>query len=332
MSEVTPATINRLQAGVPPALALLAGMQLDVFTAVGENPRTAAEIAGKLGVSEERLLRLLHALVLTGLLELADGRFSNSAEAATFLVKGKSAYIGAAHELISDLWQADLHTAASIRNGTPAALHDFAGMTDDALSAFLRGLQPYASAMGHALAENFDFSDCASVIDIGGGSGATLSALLKYHPGMGGTLFELSRVAQVAVPLISDMPCSDRIDVEIGDIVIGAPTGLHDAAILRAVVQVLSPTDAARAVGHACRCLRPGGTIYITGSGIIEDDRLGPAAGVYLNLTLMNLYPGGTAYTHSEHFAWLLQAGCDAPRHVTLPGGAEMIWATKAAA
>ncbi|WP_181177651.1 hypothetical protein [Mesorhizobium sp. B4-1-1] len=77
----------------------------------------------------------------------------------------------------------------------------------------------------------------------------------------------------------------------------------------RALIQVLSPDDTERAIEHACRSLRPGDVIYITGSGIIEYDRLSPAAGVYLNLTSMNLYPGGTAYTISEHFAWLTKAG-----------------------
>ncbi|TPL40772.1 hypothetical protein [Mesorhizobium sp. B2-4-6] len=41
----------------------------------------------------------------------------------------------------------------------------------------------------------------------------------------------------------------------------------------RALIQVLSPDDPERAIEHTCRSLRPGGVIYITGSGIIEDDR-----------------------------------------------------------
>jgi hypothetical protein len=69
--------------------------------------------------------------------------------------------------------------------------------------------------------------------------------------------------------------------------------------------------------------------VFITGSGIIADDRLQPAAGVYLNLTLMNLYPAGAAYTVSTHFDWLRQAGFDDPHRATLPNGSEVISATR---
>jgi SAM-dependent methyltransferase len=324
-----PEIINRLQAGVSPALAMLAGMQLEVFTALAGSQKTATEIAAQLSLDEGRLSRLLHALVLTGLLVHEGERFANSPEANRFLVKGKTAYLGGAHELIADLWHADLQTAKSIRSGRPAALHDFDSMDEMALSAFLRGLQAYAFATGEALAEQFDFSRCHSVIDIGGGSGATLLGLLSHNALVRGTLFELAKVARAARPLLAGAAGSERIEIEVGDIVAAPPKGLHDAAILRAVIQVMSSQDAACAIEHAFTCLRPGGTIFITGSGIIADDRLQPAAGVYLNLTLMNLYPAGAAYTVSTHFDWLRQAGFDDPRCATLPNGSEVISATR---
>jgi SAM-dependent methyltransferase len=329
MTKEAPEIINRLQAGVSPALAMLAGMQLEIFTALGENQKTASEIAARLSLDEGRLSRLLYALVLTGLLVRENERFANSPEAKRFLVKGKPDYLGGAHELIADLWHADLQTAKSIRSGRPAALHDFDSMDEVALSAFLRGLQSYAFATGQALAEQFDFSRCGSVIDIGGGSGATLLGLLAKNARMRGTLFELAKVARAARPLLSDAAGTERIEIEIGDIVAAPPKGLHDAAILRAVIQVLSPQDAASAIRHAFECLRPGGTVFITGSGIIADDRLHPTAGVYLNLTLMNLYPAGAAYTVSTHFDWLRQAGFDDPHRATLPNGSEVISATR---
>ena len=87
--------------------------------------------------------------------------------------------------------------------------------------------------------------------------------------------------------------------------------------------------ETARAIAHVFTCLRPRGTIFVTGSGIIAYDRLQPAAGVYLNLTLMNIYPAGAAYTISTHFHWLRQAGFDDPRRATLPNGSEVISATR---
>jgi len=326
---LTPDTINRLEAGVPPALALLAAMELDVFSHLADGPRSPAMLAAELGLDEDRLSRLLYALVLTNLVTLENGRFSNSPEAAEFLVKGKPRYIGGGHELTREIWEADLRTAETIRRGAPAALHDFTGMDETSLTAFLRGMIPFARATGRALGKQFDFAGVGSIVDVGGGSGAALAGLMEQHATMRGTLFELPSVAKAAATLLADFPCRDRIAIETGNITAEPVKGQHDAALLRALVQVLSPEDAAKAIRNAVAGLRPGGHIYITGSGILNDDRLSPTAGVYLNVTLMNFYPSGRSYTTSEHVDWLKAAGCTDPVQMTIRGGSEIIRATK---
>jgi hypothetical protein len=78
----SPETIGRLQAGVAPALAMLAGMQLDIFTHLADQPLLADELATVLGVASDRLSRLLYALVVSGLLERQGDGFANAPEAA----------------------------------------------------------------------------------------------------------------------------------------------------------------------------------------------------------------------------------------------------------
>src|SRR5271156_5852229 len=127
-------TIGRLQAGVAPALAMLAGMQLEIYTHLADQPLLADELATTLGVASDRLSRLLFALVVSGLLERQGDGFANAPEAAAFLVKGRAGYMGGAHELWSQLWHADLLTARSIREGKPATLHDFTAASDQEMS------------------------------------------------------------------------------------------------------------------------------------------------------------------------------------------------------
>src|SRR5438067_705365 len=114
-----PTTIQRLSGGIIPAFAMLAGAQLELFSALAEAPLGADALAARLGVDAERLSRLLYALTATGLLELRDGRFANSAEADAFLVKGRPDYLGDQHTVWSDIWRANLATAESIRTGAP---------------------------------------------------------------------------------------------------------------------------------------------------------------------------------------------------------------------
>jgi DNA-binding transcriptional ArsR family regulator len=326
---IKPETVERLQAGVPAAFALLAGMQLEIFTHLADGPRGAAELAAALGVAEDRLSRLLYALVVAGLLERRKGEFGNTPEAAAFLVKGLPNYLGGAHELLAQLWRADLLSAQSIRLGAPAALHDFNASSSHETAAMLRGMHPSAVAAGRDLARRFDFSGCQSIVDIGGGAGGLVAALCEAYPALHGSLYELPGNAVLAVDILRETSGGDRVSIETGDILVGRPRKTYDATVMRALVQVLAPADAARAIINAAAATRPGGSIYILGGGILNNDRIGPPSATYLNVTFMNLYPAGASYTEAEHAAWLAAAGCGEPQRIVLPSGGSIIHAKR---
>ena len=192
-----------------------------------------------------------------------------------------------------------------------------------------RGMHPSAVAAGRDLARRFDFSTCGSVIDIGGGSGGLIAALREANAELHGTLFDLSRTTALAASILTGTPGSERVSVETGDILLTPPREMHDGAVMRALVQVLSPAAAARTIANTTSAVRCGGVVYIVGGGILNDDRLSPSAVVFWNLTFMNLYPAGAAYTVAEHAAWLSTAGCGESQRITLPNGAGIVRATK---
>lgn len=68
-----PDTIYKLRYAADAALAMLAGMQLDVFTPLKNGPMTADQIGDAIGVNADRLRLLLYALVAAELLEVKDG-------------------------------------------------------------------------------------------------------------------------------------------------------------------------------------------------------------------------------------------------------------------
>jgi len=177
-------------------------------------------------------------------------------------VKGQPEYLGGVHELLAQLWQADLRTARSILSGALAALHDYAGASDEEMATMLRGMHGSAVAAGGELARHVDFSACRSVIDIGGCSGGLVAALCEAHPALGATLFELPRAAALAVEILRATLGGDRVSIEAGDILEGPLPAIYDAAVLRALVQVLAPADAARAIAYAAAAAR-GGSIRI---------------------------------------------------------------------
>ena len=171
-STVQPTTIQHLALAVYPSFAMLAGMQLDVFTPLKDGPLTAAQLADVLRVNEEKLSRLLYALVTAHLLTVEGDRFANTPEATHFLVKGQPTYLGGRHENFSETWEALLHTAETIRTGMPQCKKDFATLSPDAQLPFFRGLHPRTLATGRDVASRYDFSTSQTLADVGGGSGA----------------------------------------------------------------------------------------------------------------------------------------------------------------
>ncbi len=193
----------------------------------------------------------------------------------------------------------------------------------------LRGMHQNAVVAGRELLRRFDFSACASVIDVGGGSGGLVATLCEALPSLRGTLFDLPRTAALAAPILAATAGGARVAIETGDILQAPPRDMHDVTVLRALIQVLSPDNAARAISNAAAAVRPGGAIYIIGAGILDDDRLGPPNAVFFNVTFMNLYPAGASYTLAQHTEWLAQAACGDVQRITLPNGAGIIRATK---
>jgi predicted O-methyltransferase YrrM len=290
------------------AFALLAALQLDLFTPLASRPLRADELATVLHVDAERLSQLLYVLVLDGLLTVEDGRFANSEQSDQLLVRGKPTYIGDAHTLWADLSAAHLKTAASIRTGIPQARHDYGQMSADALRTTLGGIHPTAVAKGRALAVRSDFTACRSLLDVGGGTGGLSIALAEAYPLLQTTIAELPGVIPLAQQYVAEAGMQARIDTVAVDLLHEAVPGQFDVAVLNIFLGVLSRAEAQAALRHVSRSIRRGGAIYIIGN-ILDDSRLAPAGAVRANITSMNIYDGGQSYTEGEHRAWLTDAG-----------------------
>lgn len=327
-SPPQPNTIARLVDAVYPSFALLAGMELDVFTPLKDGPLTAREIAEVIHADADRLSRLLYALVAAKMLTVDEGRFSNTPESNHYLVRGRTDYQGGSYQLLSDVWHAMLQTAASVRTGTPQTKHDFLAMTPEELEAFLRGLHTGAVSTGRDLALRFDFSARRTLLDVGGGSGGLSIALTETHPHIRATVAELPTVTPITERFIRDAGAAGRVSVLAVDVVDGPVSGSYDAAAMRAFTQVLSAEQNQRALRHAYAALTPGGVLYIS-ARVLDDTRTSPPDTATFNLVFLNLYEHGQAYTEGEYRLWLADAGFINVERIVPPRGDSILVAHK---
>lgn len=304
---VRPETISKHAQAVYPAFAMLAGMDLDVFTALAGGAMSAEALADALGVRSSRLAVLLHALVAADLLTEQGGEFSNTDESDQFLVRDRPDYLGRLHGLHAGFWRAAMVTAESIRADRPVAKRPWSSSPDE-LRAYFRRQYPSSVRGGKALLETVDFSSLRTLLDAGGGSGGVAAAIAEAYPGVQCTVADLPDVAIACSDFVHESPAHERIARLSIDLTTATPDATFDAAVLRALIQVLSPEDARNVIQHVHDALNPGGRIIITGS-FLRDDRRFPRAAVDLGLVFLNVYDQGQAYTESDVTSWLEAAG-----------------------
>ncbi len=321
--------IERLKKAVFPSYALLAAVQLDLFTALKDGSKTAEEVAEDMGTDPDKLSALLYPLVLTGLLTVEDERFSNSPDAGQYLIRGEPGYLGDEYEASTDRWTALSKTAESIRTGKAQHKIDFPSMSQEKLESFYRAGYSQTQSAGRGLASRYDFSLHRSLIDVGGGTGGIAIALTEAYPLLRATVVDFPAVIPVTQKFIDESSVASRVKAMAGNIVDESITGSFDVAILRNFIPVLTKEQARSAIKNVWRILDPGGSIYITDLGTLDDDRLSPQEMVWQNLMFINSFDQGGGRTEQERREWLTEAGSQDIERTVQANGVSIMTARK---
>jgi len=238
--------------------------------------------------------------------------------------------MGPVHDVWAMIWAAEMKSAESIRTGVAQCRHlfDYANRSPEELEKIFRGLHGPSMTFGKLLAQRFDFSACNTFLDVGGGSGGLVIALLQAIPHLSATVVELPTVAQVTRLLIDEAGMADRIQVASLDAVRTPLPGRYDCAVLSKVLQNLSAKECQIVLKHVGQALNPGSTLFIFGD-VLDDSRLTPVELAAVNLFYINIFDGGQAFTESEHRTWLSEAGFENIEREILPDQLSLITAKR---
>jgi len=324
-----PDTIWRLRTALYPSIALLAGIQLDLFTPLSNGPGTVEQVAEALGVDSDKLRPLMYILVESGLLTVEGDQFSNSPEANHYLVKGNSSYIGAGYEAFAEQWNAVWKSAESIRTGSAQAKLDYSAMSEEELESHYHSFHLGTLTTGRRLLAEYDFSSCRRLIDVAGGTGGVAIAIAQACPHLRATVVDLPTVTPITRRLVSEAGVADRVEVLAADVINGTLEGSFDVAVLAAFIPVISRDHAQRALKNVSQVMEPGGTIYLEDIGTLDNTRLAPRETVRQNLWFINVFDEGQAKTERERREWLADAGFEDIERKTFPDGRSIMVARK---
>ena len=249
-----------LLAGYQVSAAIGAVARLGVADCLSAGPAHVSEVALRVGADTRALERVVRLLTDAGLFEQLDDRRVGLTALGAMLrddVPG-SARRGAIVVSEEWHWRAYGHLIHSLRSGEPAfrqahdcgfweylERHPQAGdLINDSMSAA-------ASFIAGAFVRSYDFSGLERLVDVGGGHGTLMRAVLDAHPHMHGVVLDLPGVIEGTRARLADWGLTDRCQAIAGDFFDAVPAG-GDAYVLSWILHDWDEHSAGRILAN-CR-------------------------------------------------------------------------------
>jgi hypothetical protein len=288
--------------------------QLGVADLLASGPRSIVDLSAATGVDAQSLYRVLGALASRGLFREDDGkRFSLTPLAeplgqdAPHSIRPQALWSGS--EAYRRTW-GDL--AYSVRTGRPAFDHVYGKPFFDYLAedpAFAKIFNDVmtsdSSDEGASIAAAHDFSGYRRIVDVGGGHGALLAAILDRYPGPLGLLFDLPDVVDTARGAIDRHIAAGRVEKVAGDFSEAVPDA-GDAYLLKWIVHDWDDEAAIRILTNCGTAMAPAGKVLLV-EVVIPQGTAGSDA-TRLDTTML-VFTGSRERTEGEYRELLHRAG-----------------------
>jgi len=206
-------------------------------------PKTSQELAAATGVHAPSLHRLLRALTTIEICkELEDGSFEITPSGS--LLRSDHAESMRSWALFTGGYQWPIwgHLIESIKTGESArkiltGSMDFDHLErDPSLAAlFNQTMVEITRLISKTVVQAYDFSKLGRIVDVGGGYGELLAAILQAYPEIHGVLLDLPHAGEIARQRINELGLSDRCDFIEGDFFETIP-GQMDAYLLKSII------------------------------------------------------------------------------------------------
>jgi cyclopropane fatty-acyl-phospholipid synthase-like methyltransferase len=156
-----------------------------------------------------------------------------------------------------------------------------------------------------AVAAAYDFSVFDTLVDVGGGTGNLLAAILQRYPKVRGILADLPHVVPEASALIRERGLEGRVTIEPVDFFESVPAG-GDACLLSHVIHDWTEDQCITILSNCRKAMKSGGRLLIIEMVLPAGDT--PHPGKLLDIAML-VMPGGQERTEEEYAALLSKAG-----------------------
>jgi hypothetical protein len=276
--------------------------ELGIADKLAKGPRSIDELARMSQTDAPTLYRVLRALASVGIFsEGRDGRFELT-PMAEFLKTGMM-------RSMALMFNADWNDHAwgclldSVRTGGTAfekahgmSLMEWLGKNPRQAAVLHEANAVKAAHTHRVIVDAYDFSGIDTLVDIGGGYGTLMAAVLKAHPDMKGIVADRPEVVDGARRIIQEQSLDHRCTAEVCDFFHSVPPG-GDAYLLSHVLHDWEDAPCHKILRNCSAAMSPGGRLLVVEMIIPPGNE--PAVAKLLDLEML-VITGGRERTEEE--------------------------------
>ncbi|MDQ6882815.1 MAG: acetylserotonin O-methyltransferase [Candidatus Dormibacteraeota bacterium] len=327
--------VFRLIIGYRAARLVALAAELGIADQLADGPKTAAALAETVGVHTGSLERCLHGLCALGVFtQDEEGRFGLT-PLSSCLMSGQWAH-AQARMALEEGYSSWAELAHTVRTGKPAyeLVHGLPrwqhlATMPDASERFNAAMAASARLDGQALLKSCEFSGVSSVVDVGGGRGALMAAILTAHPDMYGTILDLASGLEGAAAELDAAGVANRCRLVTGSFFDNVPAG-GDRYILRWVLHDWDDERALQVLRVCAQAMPSHARLFVIER--LMPERFKPTA-ADLRLVMADLHMmvilGGRERTEAEFRHLLHAAGLRLTRRAPLAMGTWVLEASQ---
>lgn len=253
--------------------AIHAAATLKLADFAGDAPRSAEDIAADAGTAPEPTYRLLRALASIGIFEETDDNRFTANELSVLLrsddprsMRGWADFIG--RPMHWQLWGDLVHC---VQTGQDSARHLYGGSIWDVRAGMPEENAVFNAAMASLsgsvipaiLESGFDFNRFDWIVDVGGGNGTLLAAILGANPHPRGTVFDLPHVVSGVPAVAAAAGVEGRCDSVPGNFFAESVPPGADAYILKNVAHDCTDDDTSAILRNIRDAMLPTGRVIV---------------------------------------------------------------------
>jgi hypothetical protein len=296
--------------------AIYVAAKLGIADLLKDVPKTAAELSRVTATHAESLYRLLRALASIGVFaEDGGGRFCVTPLAATLQSDSpnsiRAALLLGGSDFHQDAWRDLMY---SIQTGESAFEHvhgmrffEYLASHAGAEALFGAWMTRSSELNNPAIVSCYDFSRFRTIVDVGGGQGSLLAAILKANPATRGVLFDLAGVMEAA-RRSEAVELRSRCEMVEGNFFEAVPRG-GDLYLLKTVVHDWDDELSIAILGN-CKEAMAGHSRLLVIESIVPGGNA-PHASKFMDLNMLVLNHGGRERSEGEYRLLFERAGLE---------------------